>query len=379
VTTLVLTEEQEALSDSARALLDAEYPVAALRALRDARDPSGFSRSSWAKCVELGWTGVLVPPPMGGNGFGYVGAGVICEQIGRTLAATPFLSTCVLGVTALVAGGTEAQQRLWLPRVERGAVFLALAVDDTGQHAPTSSTLCAMPSAEGLTLTGEKTLVLDGQVADAFVVSACSADTLAPPSSVSLFLVPRTASGLSIEPTRLIDSRTVARVRFDRVSVSREQALDRAEGSTALSRVLDAGRACLASELLGLADEIFRRTLEYLKQRVQFGRRIGSFQALQHRMATLYCELELTRSTVLAALQALDEADSDYGWRVALAKAKASDVAERVAAEGLQLHGGIGMTDECDIGLFVKRVRVAAETFGDGAHHGAALARAWGV
>jgi alkylation response protein AidB-like acyl-CoA dehydrogenase len=379
VPALTLTQEHEALRDSTRAFLDAEYPVAALRALRDGHDPVGFSKSSWAKCVDMGWTGLLLPRDARGSGFGYVGAGLISEQIGRTLAATPFLATCVLGVTALVAGGTETQRRRWLPLIRCGSAFLALAVDETGKHAPASIALRATPSADGFTLSGNKIFVLDGQVADAFVVSARTAGPAAQTSDVSLFLVPRDVFGLTIEPTTMLDSRNAARLCLQSVPVSRADALGTiGDADAVLTRVLDGGRACLAAELLGLGDEIFRRTLEYLKHRTQFGRPIGSFQALQHRMAMLYCELELTRSTVLAALQALDEEDADSSALVALAKAKAADVAGVVAAEGLQMHGGIGMTDEFDLGLFIKRARVAAETFGDGAYHGAVLARKWG-
>jgi alkylation response protein AidB-like acyl-CoA dehydrogenase len=350
--------------------------VSQLRALRDGRDETGFSRELWRGIAEMGWTGVLVPEEYGGLAFGNVGAALICEEMGRTLTASPFLSTAVMAATALTGGGSEAQKQRWLPAIVAGEAILALAVDEGRKHDPAQTALKAEKSGNGFRLDGTKTFVGDGHVADALIVAARTSGEPGERDGLSLFLVDGTAQGLSRERTIMVDSRNAARLTFDGVQVDDADALgDIGRGHDLLERVLDAGRTGLAAELSGVAQESFDRTVSYMKQRQQFGKPIGAFQALQHRAAHLYSEIEVTKSAVLAAAQALDRKPDKAGPNVSLAKAKAAEVARLAVSEAVQIHGGIGMTDEIDIGLFMKRARVAAEMFGDSGFHADRIAR----
>jgi alkylation response protein AidB-like acyl-CoA dehydrogenase len=373
---LVLTDDEAMLRDSAKGFLAEAAPVAQLRALRDGRDETGFSRELWRSIAEMGWTGVLVPEEHGGLAFGNVGAALICEEMGRTLTASPFLSTAVMAATALTGGGSEAQKRRWLPAIVAGEAILALAVDEGRKHDPAQTALKAEKSGNGFRLDGTKIFVADGHVADALIVAARTSGEPGERDGLSLFLVDGTAQGLSGERTIMVDSRNAARLTFEGVQVDDADALGEiGRGNDLLERVLDAGRTGLAAELSGVAQESFDRTVSYMKQRQQFGKPIGAFQALQHRAAHLYSEIEVTKSAVLAAAQALDRKPDKAGPNVSLAKAKAAEVARLAVSEAVQIHGGIGMTDEIDIGLFMKRARVAAEMFGDSGFHADRIAR----
>lgn len=376
---LVLTEDQQMLKDSVAAFLADKAPVAQLRALRDSADATGFSRDLWREMAAMGLAGVLVPEAEGGSGFGYVGAGLAQEQIGRNLSASPMLSTAILGVTALLRGGSNAQRQALLPKIAAGDMLLALAADELARHNPTRVSTLATPSGNGFLLNGAKAFVLDGHVADKLIVSARTSGAEGAREGITLFLVDRAAAGVEVSRTVMVDSRNAAHVSLDDVQVAGEDVLGPVDGGHAiLERVLDAGRACLAAEMLGVAAESFERTVEYLKQREQFGVLIGSFQALQHRAAHLFCEVELVKSVVLRALQALDADDPRAPAFASLAKAKAGEVVRLATNEAVQLHGGIGMTDDFDVGFFMKRARAAAETFGDIAFHGDRLARLGG-
>lgn len=376
--TLVLTEDQLMFRDAAKRFAAERMPVAQLRKLRDANDAVGFSREVWTEIADMGWAGVLVPEEFGGVGFGHVGAGLIAEEIGRNLSATPMLSTAVLGVTALLKGGTDAHKQTLLPRVSSGDLLLALATDERGRHSPFSVATRVTGSGGKYKLSGRKIHVLDGHVADRIIVSACHVDNLAAAvagdgdsrDGITLFLVDPQASGVAITRTDNVDSRNAAALELRDVSVSADDMLGPIDkGGPILESVLDVGRAVLAAELLGVAQESFERTLSYLRDREQFGMKIGTFQALQHRAAHLFCEIELVRSVVLRALQSLDSAEPTSASLVCLAKAKASEIARIATNEAVQMHGGIGMTDEFDIGFFMKRARAAAETFGDAYYH----------
>jgi alkylation response protein AidB-like acyl-CoA dehydrogenase len=372
--TFVLTEEQQLFSDQARKVLQARSPVSVLRRQRDANDPIGFSRDLWSELAGMGWAGVLVPEDYGGVGFGHVGAGLIAEESGRTLASLPLLSTAVLGTTALLEGASERQKTELLPAIANGELITALAVDERARHAPHDIESTAVQITRGgFRLNGRKSFVLDGPAAGKLIVSARVADAIA------LFLVDPRAPGVTIERTVMVDSRGAADVQFVNVDVEAADLLGGSAGGAALlDRVLDAGRAVLAAELVGIAAESLDRTLEYLRQREQFGRRIGEFQALQHRAAHLFCEIELARSAAAAALRALDARAESAPLLVSVAKAKCGDAARLATNEALQMHGGIGMTDEFDIGFFMKRARAAAETFGDAAFHADRVARSYG-
>ncbi|HPA91455.1 MAG TPA: acyl-CoA dehydrogenase [Quisquiliibacterium sp.] len=364
---LVLNDEQRMLQDSARAFISESAPVAHLRALRDGRDDTGFSRDLWKKFAEMGFSGILVPEGQGGSGLGVVEAGVIAEELGRTLAPSPFLSTAVLAAAAIRRGGSAAQQAAMLPKIAAAELVVALAIDEGVKHRPGAIATKAVRDGAGFRIDGAKTLVVDGHVADRLIVAARVA---ADGDPVALFVVDARAPGVAIERTVMVDAHNAARVRLTNVQVGADALLGSVEGGAALlEAVLDTGRAVLASELLGIADEVFARTLTYLKERRQFGRIIGEFQALQHRASELFCDIEMTRAIVIRALQAVDEDPVKARDIVSAAKARACTTANRAVQEGVQMHGGMGMTDQFDIGLFMKRARVAQELLGDAHFH----------
>jgi acyl-CoA dehydrogenase len=303
---------------------------------------------------------VLVPESFGGVGFGVVGAGLIAREMARTLAPSPFLATAVLAASALAEGGSEAQKAEWLPRIVATEAILALAVDEGPRPAATYATTAKRAGA-GFRLDGEKHFVIDGHVADALIVAA-SCD-----GAPALFLAPADTRGLTRQTRILVDGRRVATLKFDAVELPDTARLP--GGELSIERTLDIGRAVAAAALCGVAEEALRRTLDYLKERKQFDRRIGSFQALQHRAALAHIAVENAWSATLKALKGLDARANNAAFDVAVAKSKASRTAEDVTAECLQMHGGIGMTDAFDIGLFLKRARVDGVLFGDAAYH----------
>ena len=373
---LVLTEEQELLKESARGFLEEKAPVAALRKLRDDNDADGFDRGLWKEMAEMGWAGILIEEEHGGADFGFVGAGVVAEEMGRTLTASPFLSTSILAATALRKYGTDAQKAALLPQIATGDLVMALAVDEDRKHNPRGTALAAEKSGNGFKLSGSKTFVADGHVADKFVVAARTGGAPGEKAGVSLFVVDAKAKGVAAERTAMVDSRNAARVTFEGVDATGDDVIGELDaGHDALEAVLAAGRAGLAAEMTGSADAAFKMTTDYLKDRKQFGVEIGTFQALQHRAAHLYCELELAKSVALKALQDLDDNFGMAGLTASLAKAKVGEVAKLAALESVQMHGGIGMTDEYDIGFYLKRIRVAQEMFGDPAFHADRLAQ----
>ncbi len=367
---LVLTEDQQMFRDAVKRFAAERAPVSQLRKLRDEHDAAGFSRETWKEMAEMGWAGVLVPEESGGAAFGFVGAGLIAEEVGRNLSATPLLSTSVLAVTALLRGGTQAQKETLLPAIAGGDLLMALAVDERSRHAPHNVSTRASGGSGKFKLNGKKIHVLDGYAADRLIVSARSSGDVEGRDGLTLFLVDPKVAGVTITRTSSVDSRGAAIVELRDVSASEADVIGTFDkGAVVLDAVLDAGRAVLAAELLGVAEEAFERTLGYLREREQFGVKIGSFQALQHRAAHLFCEIELVRSVVLRALQALDAQEPTATNLVCLAKAKAGEVARIATNEAVQMHGGIGMTDEFDIGFFMKRARAAGEAFGDAYYH----------
>ena len=376
MTTLVINEEQQMLKESARGFLQENAPIAELRRLRDQRDPTGFSRDVWAQMVEQGFAGTLIPEEYGGFAFGHVGMGQIMEESGRTLAASPLFATAVLGVSAVTLAGSQAQQEELLVPMGQGELLTALAVDESGRHNPHLVRTRAEHNGDGYTLNGCKGFVLDGHVADRLIVSARTSGEATDQKGITLFLVDPGTAGVEVERTITVDSRNAAEVRLNDVELPAAAVLGQVdEGGAVLERVLDIGNAHLAAELLGITLESFERTVKYLKERKQFGVTLASFQALQHRAADLFGEIELLKSAVVAALSALDEGDDEIEQLCSLAKARACKVAELATNEGVQMHGGMGMTDEFDIGLFLKRARAAQQTFGDDRYHAARFAR----
>ena len=373
---LVLTEEQSMLRDSARGLISDKAPVSHLRQLRDAKDETGFSRDLWKAFAEIGFAGLLVPENFGGSGLGCVEAGVVMEEIGRTLMPSPFLSTAVLAVSALARGGSEAQKAAHLPKISDGSLLAALAVDEGAKHRPLQISLQAVRSGNGFKLSGAKAFVVDGHTADLLIVAARTGGAAGERNGLTLFLVDPKARGVAVERTAMVDSHNAARIEFGNVEVNADQVLGEVDqGGALLEGLLNIGRSAVASEMVGLSEEVFGRTVTYLKERKQFGKLIGEFQALQHRAAELYIDIEITRAAVLKAQQALDADFDKAGAAVAVAKARAGTTATRAVQEGVQMHGGMGMTDQFDIGFFMKRARVCQELFGDSNYHADQLAR----
>ena len=367
---LILTEEQTMLRDSARDFMAEQSPLSQLRALRDQRSADGFSRPLWQQFAQMGFTGVLVPEAHGGLGLGHVEAGVVMEQVGRQLAASPLLASGVAAVSALRAAGSPAQQAQWLPRLASAQAIATLAVDEGIKHRPAQTALQANASDNGFRLTGSKVFVPDGHVADVLIVAARTAGQSGDTQGISLFLVPGDAAGVQVERTVMVDAHNAARLQLSAVQLGTEALLGPLHGGwPALCAALDAARCAAAAELLGLADEAFARTVQYLKERRQFGKVIGEFQGLQHRAAHLYSELEITRAAVLHAQQQLDAAAPTAADAVAVAKARAGRTATLAVQEFVQMHGGMGMTDEFDAGFYMKRARVLQELYGDAHFH----------
>ena len=370
---LILTEEQTMLKDAADGFLSENAPIAHLRKLRDSRDADGVSRDLWRAFGEMGFAGVIIPEEHGGSGLGAVEAGVVAEALGRTLTPSPFMGSGVLSAKVLVDGGSAEQQAAWLPRIAAGEAMLALAIDEGGKHAPSRWTTTAERAGNGFRLNGAKGFVLDGHVADALIVAALTENGL------TLFLVDPKTSGVEIERTVMVDAHNAARVTLTDVAVDADAVIGAVDGGEALLEgAMNLGRACAAASLTGAGDQAFQSTLDYLKTRKQFGKAIGEFQALQHRAAHLFTEIELARAAVMGALQRLDAGREDAGLAVSVAKAKAGRVAELAVQEAVQMHGGVGMTDEYDVGLFMKRVRVLNELLGDAGFHTDRLAKAQG-
>jgi alkylation response protein AidB-like acyl-CoA dehydrogenase len=373
---LVLTEEQSMLRDSARGLISDKAPVSHLRSLRDAKDVTGFSRELWKTFAEMGFSGLLVPEKFGGSGLGCVEAGVVMEEIGRTLMPSPFLATAVLAASALSRGGSDAQKSQYLPKISDGSLLAALAIDEGAKHRPLQINMQAVRSGNGFKLSGDKAFVVDGHTAELLIVAARTGGAAGQSKGLTLFLVDPKTKGVATERTAMVDSHNAARIVFDNAEVNADGVLGEVDqGGALLEGLLNIGRGAVASEMVGLSEEVFGRTVTYLKERKQFGKLIGEFQALQHRAAELYIDIEITRAAVLKALQMLDGDFDHAGAAVAVAKARAGSTATRAVQEGVQMHGGMGMTDQFDIGFFMKRARVCQELFGDSNFHADQLAR----
>lgn len=347
-----LNDEQVMLRDMAREWVDNENPVTAFRTLRDATPAKGFDPGAWGAVGQMGWAGIVVPEEFGGSAFGYLSLGLVVEQLGRNLAVTPLSSTAV-AASAIAMGTSEDARREWLPRIAAGEAVATLAIDEGAIH-----DLTVAATVEDGRLTGTKAFVAEGDGADVFVVAAKD----------GLYLIAK-GDGVTVSPRRMADSRSHAEVRFVAAMA------DRLGGADLTAQVADRATAIAAAEMLGMADAAFHQTLDYLKQRVQFGQVLSTFQALQHRMAKMLTEIELMRSTVEGALEAIDAGRSDVDQAVSLAKATAGETLWLVSREMVQLFGGVGMTDEYDAGLYLKRAAVLEAMWGNAAHHRDRFAR----
>ncbi len=350
----VLNEEQSMLRDAAKSWTQEKSPVTAFRKMRDSGVDIGYDAAAWNEMAEMGWAGVIIPEEYGGSDFGSLSLGLSLEELGRTLTASPLLASGLAAASALVLGGSDAQKTEWLPKIAEGTAVGALAIDEGAHHAPDK---VAATFANGK-LDGKKTFVLEGLKADLLIVSAKG------PDGVGLYLVRGDDAGVSRTRLALADSRGAANIEFKGAAAE-----PLTGGADLIEKVLDRARAGVCAEMLGAAVQAFEVTLDYLKVRVQFGQVIGSFQALQHRAAKMFTDLELARSAVEAALQAIDAGSPDVPELVSLAKAKMGDTFHLVSNEMVQMHGGIGMTDAHDAGFYLKRARACEAAFGSQSYH----------
>ena len=365
---MTLTDDQRMLQDSVAPFMAEEGAIKKqLRHWRDTGCKDGFGHGLWKQFAELGLTGILIPETQGGAGLGQVEAGVVLEEIGRNLTPSPFLMTSVAAVRALEG---SAQAERWFPGILAGDTVAALAIEEGRHHDPASMALKARRSGNGFSLNGAKQFVVQGASADVILVAARTAGSAGEADGLTLFAVERDSKGLNIENVALADSSKAARLTLDNVEVDADAVVGEVDrGWGPLSRALNAGRAGAASELVGVAAGASEMTFEYLKQRKQFGKLIGEYQALQHRAAHLYGEIEIARAAALKAAQLLDAGDPRAEMMTSVAKAKAAKTAALTVQEGVQMHGGIGMTDEHDIGLYMKREIVLGELFGGPRYH----------
>lgn len=367
---LILSEDQLILRDMAKSFCDEKSPVERMRTLRDTQDETGFTRELWKEMGELGWIGILFPEALGGAEMGYGELGIVLSECGRVLAPEPFLSTVLLGGNAILLGGSEPLQKELLPDVCSGDRILSLAFQEQGRFAPYSAETTATRDGDGFRIRGEKQFVLDGHVADQIITVARTAGSVGERDGLTLLVVDAKAKGVSIQRTELIDGRNAARISFDDAAVDAARVLGEIDGGAdVLDPVFDRATIGLCAEMLGGFEEAFERTLEYLKTREQFGVKIGTFQGLRHRASEMFGELEFARSVVYDALSSIDDGRDDIAECASGAKARCSDVASLIGAEAVQMFGGIGMTDEEEIGLFFKRLKAAEFTLGDAIYH----------
>ncbi len=374
-----LTEEQSMLKDQASAWVSEQAPVLKFREMRNSGVEAAFTDTTWQAIVEMGWTGVLVPEQFGGSDLGYLTFGVVLEELGRQLTASPLFASAYVGASAVLLGGSENQQQALLPGVVDGSVILTLAVDESPRHNPANTALSASATDGGYRLSGNKTFVLEGMAATHFIVAARVDGQPGDMDGIALFVVPADADGVSRERLSTLDSRGYANLTLADVEVGADAMLgDVASGGSLLEAVLDRACAGVCADMMGTGAQAFDMTLEYLKTREQFGRVIGSFQALGHRAADLFSQMELARSCGEAALQAIDSGADDVSVLSALAKCRVGEFLHTMSNQLIQIHGGIGMTDEFDAGFYLKRARALEATFGNRAFHRERYARLLG-
>ena len=370
------TDDQTMLADTARSFMAEEGAIAKqLRHWRDTNCKDGFGHGLWQQMAEMGFTGLLVSEADGGLGMGHVEAGIVLEEIGRNLTPSPFLTSSVMAASAIGAGSADLKAR-WLPGLIAGDSVFAVAIDEGAKHRPERIKTRAERAGNGFRLSGAKDFVVHGGSADMLVVAARTAGADDDYAGITLFAVPRDAAGLSQDAVRLVDSSIATHLKLDNVELDGDAVIGEVDGGReVLNRMLAAGRVGAAAESVGVARGSFEMTVTYLKQRKQFGQLIGEFQALQHRVSHLYSEIEIARAAVIKAQQLLDGGSEKAELMVSVAKAKAGKAASLAVKEGVQMHGGIGMTDEYDIGLYMKRDRALAEFMGDMYYHAERVAK----
>ena len=367
---LILTEEQEFLKDTAKDFAQERTPVTHFRSLRDNKDENLWDKDIWQEMVNLGWSGILIPEEFGGSDFGVAGISVILQECGKTLTPSPLFSTGVLGAYAISNFGTQEQKEKYLSKIVSGEITTALAVDESSHHDPCKTLFKAEQKGNDFLLNGKKTFVIDGASADVLIILARTSGNSGDLAGLTLFIVESNVDGIKKIKLDMADSRNYANIEFNDVECSNKSILGALEsGGETVERILDIGRIAMSAEMLGNAESAFETTIDYLKQRKQFGVLIGTFQALQHRAAEMFCEIELTKSAVMAAIHGADENSNELQRLSSLAKTIAGETLNLVSNEAIQMHGGIGVTDEYDLGFFIKRSRVAEQIFGSSTYH----------
>ena len=367
---LLLNEEQQYLKDTAKDFVQKNAPINHFRELRDSEDETGYSKELWKQMAELGWAGILISEEYGGSDFGMMGMGGILEETGRCLVPSPLFATALLGASLIGLGGKADQKKDLLPKIAKGELTTAFALEEGSRHTPYRISTTAEKKGKNFVLNGKKTFVLDGHSADLIVLAARTSGGIEDQSGISLFLIDPNSTGLQRKRTHMVDSRNASEIHLKGVKVSETKLLGELDaGFSIIEEVLERGQIGISAEMLGNTLEAFDITLEYLKERKQFGAAIGSFQALQHRAAVMFAEIELTKSSVMGALNAVDENSNDRSRFASLAKFKAGETLHLVSSEAVQMHGGVGVTDEFDIGFFLKRSRVAEQIFGSSDYH----------
>ena len=367
---LILTEEQEFLRDTAKDFAQERTPVTHFRSLRDNNDENLWDKDIWQEMVNLGWSEILIPEEFGGSDFGVAGISVILQECGKTLTPSPLFSTGVLGAYAISNFGTQEQKEKYLPKIVSGEITTALAVDESSHHDPCKTLFKAEQKGNDFLLNGKKTFVIDGASADVLIILARTSGNSGDLAGLTLFIIESDVDGIKKIKLDMADSRNYANIEFNDVECSNKSILGALEsGGETVERILDIGRIAMSAEMLGNAESAFETTIDYLKQRKQFGVLIGTFQALQHRAAEMFCEIELTKSAVMAAIHGADENSNELQRLSSLAKTIAGETLNLVSNEAIQMHGGIGVTDEYDLGFFIKRSRVAEQIFGSSTYH----------
>ena len=367
---LVLSEEEQFLKDTAKNFADERSPISHFRSLRDNNDPKLWDKDIWSEMVKLGWPGILIPEEFGGSNFGVTGIGVILQECAKTLTPSPLFATGVLGAYAITQFGNDDQKSNYLPKIVSGEITTALAIDETSHHEPSKTEMTAKKNDSNFILNGKKIFVIDGASADILIVLARTSGVKGDSTGLSLFILNSDTSGIETKKLDMADSRNYANISFNEVILDESSLLgDLETAGETVESILDIGRIAMSAEMLGNAESAFEITLDYLKQRKQFGALIGSFQALQHRAAEMFCEIELTKSSVMAAMRAADENSNELQRLSSLSKTMAGETLHLVSNEAIQMHGGIGVTDEYDIGFFLKRARVAEQIFGSAKYH----------
>ncbi len=372
---LILSDEQQFLKDTAQNFARDKTPVTHFREMRDSENSQCWDDAIWKEMVELGWSGILVPEKFGGSEFGMAGISVIMQELGKTLTPSPILSTSVLGVSTVDMLGSDEQKSNFLPKIVSGEITTALAIDEGNHHNPFDVETTANLEGDHWVLNGNKVFVIDGASADIILIVARTSGKARESNGISVFAANKDAKGLNISKISTADSRNYANLEISDLKLEQSTLLGEQDlaGET-IEKILDLGRIAISAEMLGNTEEAFEVTVNYLKERKQFGVQIGSFQALQHRAAKMFCEIELTKSAVIAAMHAADENSNELERLSSLAKFQAGETLHLVSNEAIQMHGGIGVTDEYDIGFYLKRARVAEQIFGTSEYHQARYA-----